>query len=342
MSFVRPALLAGVAVGLGIAPGGARAEAPPPAPAPAADPTPLAAERARDTERPLLVRPFFAITGLNLESPVVALHGDLTTSFGASVGWRRLKLSVSKSVKLVEDEPYEDGTTLPTSALALELSGGVTVGNRELVLTPFFSRYSGFQVETDPGVESGSHGGSIVPRADLRLQSFGVDALYCLNPNFSYDDRFNELKPREHSSGSFLLRSSLGRVSLASDGRALKTGTFWESEGPLARTTAFDANYAEVSVGAAGQWLPLSHFAINGMFTAGGTLANARTTLADGTRASQVSLKPAFSSSFGIGWVGYLIHTGFIYHWARDGIAIGDDTVTALRVSLLLYLGLRV
>jgi hypothetical protein len=337
LSFFRPAAWAGAVLGLTaslvVAPGRAGAE----------EPTPLAAERARDAERPLLVRPFLAISWMFLESPEMALHYAPTTSLGASVGWRRLKLTVSKHVKLVEDEPYEDGTTLATDDLALSLAVSVPVRQRELVLTPFYSRVSGFQVEIDTSVDPhGNPGGDIVPRSDLRLRSFGLDALYCLNPSFSYDDRFLELRPRERSAGTFLLRAALGRVSLASDGRPLNASTYWGPERPLARTTGFDANYAEASVGGAFQWLPVGRLAISGMLTFGGTLSNAHTTLADGTRASQFALRPTYSGNVGIGWVGDLVHVGLIDYYVNEAIAIGDDTVTVRRLSLLLYLGLRV
>jgi hypothetical protein len=341
LSFVRPALLAGVVLSLGISSGRARAGDPPPAPAP--EPAPLAAERARDAERPLLVRPFFAISWIYLESSLLALHYDPTTSFGASVGWRRLKLTVSKTVKLVTDEPYDDGTTLSTHELALSLSGSLPVGGRELVLTPFYSRASGFQVEIDTSVDPhGNPGGDIIKRQDLTLQSFGLDALYCLNPRFSYDDRFVELKPREHSSATFLVRASLGRVSMSTDGRPLNAQTYLGPESELARTAGFDANYAGAAAGGAFQLLPLGHLAINGMLTVGGTLSNAHATLSDGTRPSQLSLRPTFSSNLGLGWVGYLIHTGLIYYYNNEAIAIGDETVSVRRLALLLYLGLRV
>jgi hypothetical protein len=313
-------------------------------PARAEEAPPLAAERARDGDRPLLVRPFITVALLSLESAQAALHHPPVTSVGASVGWKRLKLSVSRDVRFVsDDEPDQAGMVLHTEMLNLSLAVSVPVRRRELVLTPFYSSVKGLQVEVDPSVSgtSGSSGQDIVVRNDLRLRAAGVDALYCLNPNFSYDDRLIELKPREHSSGTFLVRASLGRASLGTDGRPLNANTYLGPERPFASTTSFDANYAGASVGAAGQWLPLGHLSLSGQISVGGTLSNAHVALADGTRASGLALRPAYSGYGGIGYVGYTVHAGVFWSYTNEALAIGSDDVTVKRGTVVLYLGLR-
>src|SRR3954469_7954148 len=84
----------------------------------AEEPPPLAAERARDAERPLLIRPFITVALLSLEGQQAALDHAAVTSVGASVGWKRLKLTASKNVRFVsDDEPDNAGTVLRTTML---------------------------------------------------------------------------------------------------------------------------------------------------------------------------------------------------------------------------------
>lgn len=313
--------------------GGARADEPPP----------LAAERARDAERPLLIRPFLTVALLSLEGEQAALDHAPVTSVGASVGWKRLKLTASKDVRFVaDDEPDNAGTVLHTTMLNLALAVSVPVLGHELVLTPFYSSVKGLQVLVDTSVSHGGAGEDIVDRNDLRLQSFGLDALYCLNRNFSYDDRLIELKPREHSSGTFLVKASVGRASLGTDGRPLNATTYLGSERPFARTTGFDANYAEASLGVAGQWLPVGHLSLTGQVSFGGTLSNAHVAFADGTRTSGLALRPTYSGYGGLGYVGYVVHAGLLWSYTNENLAIGSDDVMVKRATVMLYFGLRV
>jgi hypothetical protein len=280
----------------------------------------------------------------SLESERVRVHHDPVTSFGASLGWRRLKLSVSKAVKLASDGPEDpDNPIIRSDALNISLAISVPVRRRELVLLPFFSTVKGVGIEANP-VEgnTGNAGAWEVARPDMRLRTFGVDAVYCLNPNFSYDDRLLEFKPRARSSATFLLRTSLGRVSLSSDGRPIGDDSVVGLEQPLGRTTSFDADYAGATVGFAYQWLPLGRLAVMGLFAAGGTASNARVSYSDGGRDSGLSLRPGYSGNWGVGYIGYAVHFGLMGYYTREIMSIGGEDVTMQRLLLLAHLGLRI
>ena len=313
----------------------ARATEPPPSAAPPAgarpeEPPPLAVERGHDAERPLLVRPFFSFQVSTLESERVRVHHDPITSFGVSLGWRRLKLSVSKGVKLGADDPNDpDNPLIRSDALNISLAISVPVRRRELVLMPFFSSVKGVGIEANPVIDnSGNDGAWEVARPDMRLRTFGVDAVYCLNSNFSYDDWLLEFKPRERSSATFLLRSSVGRVSLSSDGRPIGEDSVVGLEKPLGRTTSFDADYAGANVGFAYQWLPIGRLAVMGLFAAGGTFSNARVSYSDGSRDSGLSLRPGYTGNWGVGYIGYAVHFGLMGYYTREIMSIGGEDVT--------------
>ena len=127
---------------------------PPAAPLPAAlpeEPPPLAVERGQDAERPLLVRPFFSFQVSTLESERVRVHHDPITSLGASLGWRRFKLSISKAVKVAPDQPDDDpdNPIIHSDALNISLAISVPVRRRELVLLPFLSTVKGVGIEAN-------------------------------------------------------------------------------------------------------------------------------------------------------------------------------------------------
>jgi hypothetical protein len=134
----------------------------------------------------------------------------------------------------------------------------------------------------------------------------------------------------------------MGRTSMGTDGRPLNAGTDLGSERPLARSTGFDANYAEASIGAAGQWLPISHLSLSGQLSFGTTLANAHVAFADGTSTSRLALRPAYSGYGGIGYIGYAVHTGLLWSYTSENLAIGSDDVTVRRSTVVVYLGVRI
>ena len=175
----------------------------------------------------------------------------------------------------------------------------------------------------------------------MRLSTYGVDAVYCLNPDFSYDDCLLEFKPRERTSATFLLRGSLGRVSLSSDGRPIGDRQRRGAGATARQGHSFDAGYAGATVGFAYQWLPIGRMAVMGLFAAGGTFANTRVSYSDTGRDAAVSLRPSYSGNWGIGYIGYAVHFGLMGYYTREVMSIGGEDVTMQRLLLLAHLGLR-
>ena len=93
--------------------------------------------------------------------------------------------------------------------------------------------------------------------------------------------------------------------------------------------------------GVAYQWLIVGRLSLFGMTSVGGTLSRTSARLADGTRTTDLALRPTFSATNGLGFVGYTVHFGLVTYTAREAIAVADETVAVQRISVFLFLGLR-
>jgi hypothetical protein len=281
-----------------------------------------------------LIRPFLGFAMSAVEMGDLSLQQTMYPFlWGVRAGWGRWKLTYSQSFPM----PAEERALEPDNVgdgLDLSLSLAVRVRQREMVVNPFFRRYTGVDV-------FGAR--NTVGRPDVRFDTAGVSGMYMFNPRFSYDDRFIELEPRDSSSATLFLRTALGRVGFNSQGRALDDRLDETNLGNAARAVESRSLYGSAGLGVAFDWIPVGRLSLAYAMSIGGTFSNNRTLMMDGHTVSSNGFRfGTFSGSGGITWAGEHAHWGFMLLLDRDSFEVAAERALLLRGTALFFLGIRV
>jgi hypothetical protein len=281
-----------------------------------------------------LLRPFLGFAMSAVEMGELSLQQTMYPFlWGVRAGWGRWKLTFSRSFPM----PAEERALEPDNVgdgVDLSLSLAARVRQREMVVTPFFRRYTGVDV-------FGAR--NTVGRPDVRFDTAGVSGMYMFNPRFSYDDRFIELEPRQNSSATLFLRTALGRVRFDSQGRALDDRLDETDLGSAAKAIESRSLYGSAGLGLAFDWIPIGRLSLAYAISVGGTFSNNRTLMMDGRTVSSNGFRfGTFSGSGGITWAGEHAHWGTMLLLDGDPFEVAAERALLLRGTALFFLGIRV
>jgi hypothetical protein len=289
-------------------------------------------------EDQLMIRPFTAVSYVTLDlepekGGAVTVEPNPTSNLGVTLGaWG---FTISASVGLGQVESTRDYGRSRNFDLELEHAFEV-FDRRQLDLNAFLHVHETLSVARPNATRQ------LLP--DALLTAFGLSAILTLKPGFSLAAAFSDFTPRNGSSGSWFLRSSLGLwfVGFLDDPERLLIPTELSAE--LGRFQSLN-RLGEASLTASGgyayDWNLFHHFFLSAMGNVGFTGARLRTFLSDSSSRSSLAYGPSLGLHVVLSYVGSTFHAGLLSTDVLESVTAHHVDVTAQRVNALLFAGVR-
>jgi hypothetical protein len=308
-----------------------------PAAMPAAETTPAA----RNEEKKFLVRPYTGFTSLDfdLTAPAgreVKFTPNSPLFVGLKLGYKGFTISGSVDLPIAEDQD----TYGKTDYLDLHIGKGFHLVGHELYVEGFLQYYEGFYLENTHDLDPSVAG--YLKRPDLWATSLGVAATYYFNKTFSQDTTFNEMKPREHSGGSWLVRATLAAMGFESnEKKGLIPETVRRDFGGAATMYSLASGFIDLQGGYAYDWRIWRQLLLAGAVTLGPTLSHQVYRMEDGSSASEGSVGAAASVQFGLGYGGETFHGGLSAWVTVEDVYARNVDISFYRLAFTLSGGAR-
>jgi hypothetical protein len=266
------------------------------------------------------------------EDHVVTWTPNSAMKVGARAGYG--PFLATATVDWRPNDPVE--THGESKGVELQFTGTARLDGHEVASTVFFQRYHGFYLSTTQDLFPKAESPLLAPR--LSLTTYGVSFLFFTDPDFSYDDAFVEYRPKEHGEASWGFRVAMGHIGFDGNGNALMPGKFAADFNDAFGLNYLDATYASAGIGFGADWRPFGRVLLGLSGFLGATFA-ATSFRIMGYERYTPAIGPAASLQAVAGWSGDLLHWGLMTTVEQEGLRIEGTSVTAMRSSVLSFLG---
>ncbi len=291
-------------------------------------------------EKRFLIRPFIGMTSLDVTfTGQSGTEVDFTPNsqpfIGVKLGYKGYAISGSTTVSAGDEATYGK-----SNIFDVQVGKSFRIWGHELLAELFFQGYQGYYIENTSAVDPTATG--YIIRPDMFGYTFGLSGIYYLNEAFSHDDTFGEMKPRAASSGSWLIRGSLGVQGISSDDDTpFFPVAVRASFGEAGTMYRFDSGFASISAGYAYDWRIYRQLFLAGALMGGVSAATSTYRLVGTDDINEGALGWTGSLFAALGYAGETFHGGLSMASNLEGMRAKAVDVDFFRWQFLLLGGAR-